>query len=150
MFLINTVIDHIELASMQELNTTHAEVLHKGHGKDRHQATSYRTISSCLFTAKAVNMYLGDLSKADWNEVQAFTQFQGECMSHEMASLLLTTAIHHTTKILKKPALILLLDAWSAFDVLIRQFLVQRLFLDTAKDQRTLYWLDNNQFSGCY
>ena len=41
---------------------------------------------------------------------------------------------------MKMPALILLLDARAAFDAVIRQFLTRRLFLDTTKDQRALYW----------
>ena len=49
-FLINTLLKNIELASLEEVNTAHAVVLHKGHGKDAHQATSYRTISSCPLT----------------------------------------------------------------------------------------------------
>ena len=72
--------------------------------------------------------------------MQANTQFQGDGTSHEMAALLLTTTIHHLTKTLKKPILVLLLDAKSAFDAVIRQFLVRRLYLDTTRDQRARYW----------
>ena len=139
-FLVNAVLNNIELASLEELNTTHAVILHKGHKKDPHQSSSFRTISSCPFISKAVDLHLGNLSKEDWSNVRAATQFQGEGTSHELAALLLTTAIQHTTRSLNKPAFILLLDARSAFDAVIRQFLVRRLFLDTTKDQRALYW----------
>ena len=72
-FLVNTVLNNIELASIEEMNTSHAVVLHKGHGKDKNLASSYRTIGSCPFIAKSVDIYLGQLSKDDWKSVQAET-----------------------------------------------------------------------------
>ena len=135
-FLVNTIIKNIELASIEELNKVHAIILHKGHKKDKTLASSYRTISSCPFTAKAVDIYLGDLSKDDWNECQADTQFQGPGMSHKLASLLLTSSILDSIN----PSLPLLLDAKSAFDLVIREILVRRLFLDSTPDQRVRYW----------
>ena len=84
-------------------------------------------------------MHLGDLSKDDWQSCQAETQFQGEGMSHELAALLLTTTIHNSLSN-KKPTFVLLLDARSAFDLVLRQILVRRLYLDTQPDQRILYW----------
>ena len=60
-------------------------------------------------------------------------------MSHDMAALLLTTTIHHSLHV-KKPVFVLLLDAKSAFDLVLRQILVRRLYLDTEKDQRVRYW----------
>ena len=138
-FLVNTVLDNIELAAIEELNQTHAVILFKGHGKDKNISSSYRTISSCPFTAKAVDVYLGELSKDDWAAKQAVTQFQGEGMSHEMAALLLTSVIHYSIS-LKKVLFVLLLDAKSAFDLVLRQILVRRLYLDTEADQRILYW----------
>ena len=50
-FLINTVIDNIEIAAIEEMNTAHAVILHKGHGKDKNLSSSYRTKSSCPFIA---------------------------------------------------------------------------------------------------
>ena len=50
--LINTVISNINLAGVPELNTIYACVLHKGHGKDKNNANSYRTISTCPLIAK--------------------------------------------------------------------------------------------------
>ena len=138
-FLINTVLKNIEIASIEEMNTTHAVILHKGHGKDKNISSSYRTISSCPFTAKSVDIYLGQLSKEDWNLVQAETQFQGEGMSHELAALLLTTTVQHSLS-LKMPIFVLLVDAMSAFDLVLRQLLVRRLYLDTESDQRVRYW----------
>ena len=138
-FLFNSILTNIELAAIEEMNVAHAVVLHKGHGKDKNLSSSYRLISSCPFIAKAVDMYLGDISKDDWKSCQAETQFQGEGMSHELAALLLTTAIHHS-QASKKPTFVLLLDARSAFDLVLRKILVRRLFLDTQPDQRILYW----------
>ena len=138
-FLLNSVIDTIEIAAIEELNKAHAIILHKGHKKDRTLASSYRTISSCPFLAKALDIYLGDLSKDDWSLCQAATQFQGAGMSHELSSLLLTTAIQDSLTS-SKPLFILLLDAKSAFDLVFPKILVRRLFLDTTPDQRIRYW----------
>ena len=122
-FLINTVLKNIELSSIDELNKAHAVILHKGHKKDKSLASSYRTISSCPFIAKAVDIYLGELSKEDWEACQASTQFQGSGMSHELASLLLTTAIQNSISS-AEPLFVLLLDAKSAFDLVLREILV--------------------------
>ena len=138
-FLFNTVLRNIELASIDELNKVHAVILHKGHKKDKSLASSYRTISSCPFMAKAVDIYLGELSKEDWDACQASTQFQGSGMSHELASLLLTTAIQNSLNC-SEPLFVLLLDAKSAFDLVLREILVRRLYLDTAPDQRIRFW----------
>ena len=92
-FMFNKLLANIELASLEELNNVHAVILYKGHGKDKHLASSYRTISSCPFLSKAADVYLGSLSKDDWKSCQAETQFQGDGMCHELASLLLTTTI---------------------------------------------------------
>jgi hypothetical protein len=86
-----------------------------------------------------VDIYLGQLSTFDLNAKQAVTQFQGSGMSHTMAALLLTSVIHHFIST-KKPIFFLLLYAKSAFDLVLRQILVTRLYLDTKPDQRILYW----------
>ena len=138
-FLINTVIKNIEFAAIEELNKAHAIVLHKGHNKSRSLASSYRTISSCPFLAKATEIYLGDLSQEDWKSCQAPTQFQESGMPHESASLLLTSSIQNSL-ISSKPLFVLLLDAKSAFDLVLREILVRRLYLDTTPDQRIYYW----------
>ena len=70
----------------------------------------------------------------EWKEKQAPTQFQGQGMSHEMAALLLTITIQKSLND-KKPIFVLLLDAKSAFDLVIRQILVRRFYLDSPKDQ---------------
>ena len=138
-FIVNSILNSIEVSCVEELNTAHAVILHKGHGKDKGLATSYRTISSCPFISKAIDIYLGDLSKEDWNTSQAETQFQGQGMSHELASLLLTTAIHNSLSS-SLPLFVLLLDAKSAFDLVLREILIRRLYLDTFPDQRIRFW----------
>ena len=138
-FLFNAILSSIEVASTPELNTAHAVVLHKGHGKDKNLDSSYRIISSCPFLAKCVDIYLGELSKEDWKSCQATTQYQGEGMSHELAALLLTCTVQDSL-LSGKPLFLLLLDAKSAFDRVLREILVRRLFLDTTRDQRILYW----------
>ena len=60
-------------------------------------------------------------------------------MSHELASLLLTSSILNSLN-LSIPLFVLLLDAKSAFDLVIREILVRRLFLDSTPDQRVRYW----------
>ena len=138
-FMFNKLLANIELASLEELNNVHAVILYKGHGKDKHLASSYRTISSCPFLSKAADVYLGSLSKDDWMSCQAKTQFQGDGMSHELASLLLTTTIHDSMAS-NLPLFVLLLDAMSAFDLVLRKLMVRRLFLDTEADQRIRFW----------
>ena len=138
-FLFNTILDNIEITAADEMNRAHAIILHKSHNKPKNISSSYRTISSCPFLAKAVDMYLGMLSKSDWNSHQAPTQYQGDGMSHELAALLLTSTIHHSLQ-QKKPIFVLLLDAKSAFDLVLRKILVRRLYLDTEPDQRIKYW----------
>ena len=60
-------------------------------------------------------------------------------MPHESASLLLTSSIQNSL-ISSKPLFVLLLDAKSAFDLVLREILVRRLYLDTTPDQRIYYW----------
>ena len=60
-------------------------------------------------------------------------------MSHELASLLLTTAIQDASNA-SRPLFVLLLDAKSAFDLVIPKILVRRLFLDSTPDQRIRYF----------
>ena len=58
-------------------------------------------------------------------------------MSHELAALLITIQ-YSLAKLL--PVFILLLDAKSAFDLVLREILVRRLFLDTTPNQRISYF----------
>ena len=128
--LLNAVIGDVENYALSEINTVHAIILHKGHGKDKHSDRSYRTISTCPFIAKCADKYVGSLEQGTWSNAQAETQFQGKGLSHEHASLLLTEAINITVFSSKLPVFCLYLDAMSAYDRALREILTRRLYLD--------------------
>ena len=136
--LLNSLIDDLNNTSVDELNTVWACILHKGHGKDRSQDSSYRTISTCPFLSKCIDTHIYDTYGHIWEEHQAETQFQGKGSSHELAALLLTETIQHSLNTAKKPAFVLYLDAKSAFDLVVRQFLINNLYHYGIKDQGLL------------
>ena len=80
-----------------------------------------------------------DLSIAKWNSKQALTQYQGECSSHELASLLVTEAIQYSKFISKQPVFLLFLDAKSAFDSVVIPYLVRNLFLSGMEGKAVQY-----------
>ena len=110
-FLLNLIIQNVNLSTLEELNSVWAMVLHKGHGKDRESDRSYRTISTCPFLAKALDKYIGGLYESGWAEAQADTQFQGTGSSHELAALLLTECTQFSLFSAKKPLFCIFLDA---------------------------------------
>ena len=149
--LINTIIENINLAGIPELNTIYAVVLYKGHNKDRNDAKSYRTISTCPLLAKALNKHVRGLSVKSWNANQALTQYQGDNMSHELAALLLTEVTQFTLFTAKKPLYVLFLDARAAFDRTLNKILIRNFFFAGTDDQRLLY-IDNrlkNRYTYC-
>ena len=91
--LLNALISDIRNIIIFEVNAVHACIYFKGHGKDKSSSRSYRTISTCPVVAKALDLYIRDLSIDAWNNDQAETQFQGEGSSHELAAVLLTETI---------------------------------------------------------
>ena len=125
--LLNALIEDVNNWSIDELNIVSATVLHKGHGKEKNQADSYRTISSCPLVSKAIDTYIGELYDDILEDHQASTQFQGRGSNHELAALLLTETIQHSLHSSKKPLFVLYLDAKSAFDLVLRQFLINNL-----------------------
>ena len=82
-FLINSVLGHINSSSVEELNTIWANILYKGGKKD---LESYRTISCCPIIAKAIDSYMMGLYDSGWSAAQASTQFKGSNSSHELAA----------------------------------------------------------------
>ena len=138
-FLLSALMKNIKLASLEELNTVWACILYKGHGKNKNSDRSYRTISTCPLLAKALDTYIGQLYGEGWSEVQAPTQFQGSGSSHELAAILLTECIQHSLYAVKKPAFVLLLDAKSAFDKVVRECAVRNAYLAGTTDQALLY-----------
>ena len=110
-------------------------ILHKGHKKEKTSDRSYRTISSCPFLSKSLDLYIRDLYIDQWDSCQAATQYQGSGSSHELASLLVTEVIQHSLYVANKPVFFLALDALSAFDRCLRQILVCELY--SSSDELT-------------
>ena len=141
-FLLNTIIQDINLFPLPELNSVWAMVLYKGHGKPRDSDRSYRTISTCPLLAKALDIYIGSLFESGWAAVQAETQFQGQGSSHDLAALLLTECVQHSIYVDKSPIFVLMLDAKSAFDKILKEFIVRNAFLAGSHGQALLYLAD--------
>ena len=140
--LLNAIVKEVNNATIEELNTAIGLILYKGHKKDKTSERSYRTISSCPFLAKSLDLYIRDLHLDKWDECQASTQYQGSGSSHELASLLVTEVIQHSLYVLKKPVFLLALDAQSAFDRCLRQILVCELY-KAGLDDDSLILIDN-------
>ena len=138
-FLLTAIIKNVNLTGLDELNTVWACILYKGHGKDKQSDRSYRTISTCPFIAKALDTYVGSLHHSGWASVQAATQFSAKGSSHELAALLLTEAIQHSLYVLKIPLFVLLLDAKSAFDKVLRECAVRQAYLAGTSGHGLLY-----------
>ena len=138
--LMNLAFDDIENTTVDEVNTAHACILYKGHQKDKSLASSYRTISSCPFIAKACDTYIRNLSVDDWHDARSEVQFLGPGMSHEMGALLLSEVIQHSLNVNNKPLYALFVDARSAFDRALREILVRNLFLIGTTGDRLLYF----------
>ena len=142
--LLNCLLNDVNNTSISEINVVYACILFKGHGKEKTSDRSYRTISTCPMVAKALDLYIRDLNICSWNKDQASTQFQGEGSSHELAAVLLTETIQHSLYTLNEPIFILLLDAQSAFDVVLSELLVKNLFHCSTDGQALIYL--NNRF----
>ena len=143
-FLLNHVIRDVNLATVEELNVAYALLLHKGHGKVKTSDSSYRTISTCPFISKALDMYIQELFISKWFLLQAPTQYQGMGSSHELAALLLTEVVQQS-KARNLPLFLLFLDARSAFDIVVIEFLVRYLYLSGVKGSALKYL--NNRLS---
>ena len=139
---MNIIISNVNLFSLAELNSVWAMVLYKGHGKPKDSDRSYRTISTCLLLSKSLDKYIGNLYESGWAAVQADTQFQGSGSSHELAALLLTETVQFSLYSVKKPLFVLMLDAKSAFDKILAEFVIRNAFLAGSKDQGLLYLTD--------
>ena len=140
--LLNAVIANVNLSSLDQLNSVWAMILFKGHGKDRESDRSYRTISTCPVISKALDRYIGDLFNSGWAAAQADTQFQGSGSSHELAALLVTEVVQHSIFVQQKPVFLLLLDAKSAFDKILREICIRAAFL-AGSEGEGLIFLDN-------
>ena len=141
-FLMNTIIKNVNLFSLPELNSVWAMVLHKGHGKPKDSDRSYRTISTCPLISKALDKYVGSLFESGWAAAQAETQFQGPGSSHELAALLLTETILYSIYTAKSPLFVILLDAKSAFDKILKEFIIRSAFMAGSRNQGLVYLAD--------
>ena len=140
--LINAVLEEVDNATIDDLNIALGIILYKGHRKPKTSDRSYRTISTCPFLAKSIDLYLRDLHHEKWDACQAVTQYQGAGSNHELASLLLTEVIQFSLNVANKPVFLLALDAQSAFDRCLRQILVCELF-KAGIDGDSLLLIDN-------
>ena len=89
-----------------------------------------------------MDKYIGSLYESGWASAQAETQFQGSGSSHELAALLLSETIQFSLYSAKKPLFILLLDAKSAFDKILAEFIIRNAFLAGSQGQGLLYLAD--------
>ena len=143
--LLSLLIQNVNNTDITDINIVYACILFKGHGKVKHSDRSYRTISTCPVIAKALDTYIREINVNTWNMIQSECQFQGEGSSHELASLLLTECIQHSLHHLKQLIFVLLLDAESAFDVVLKEFLIKNLFFSGTSGETLLYL--NNRLS---
>ena len=140
--LINIFIRNVNNATLEEVNTALGLILYKGHRKPRNCDRSYRTISTCPFIAKCLDLYIRDLYQDLWDEVTASTQYLDTGSSHELASLLVTEVTQYSLNVSNKPVYLLILDAQSAYDRCLRQILCTELFMTGIKGAALLL-LDN-------
>ena len=74
-FLLNCIIEDVNNATIDELNSCYALLLYKGHGKVSTNDNAYRTISTCPLLSKAIDLYIRDLHQEKWTAQQAPTQY---------------------------------------------------------------------------
>ena len=144
-FILNSIIDDVNTASIDELNSVYALLLHKGHSKPQNLSNSYRTISTCPVVSTALDLYIRDIYLDTWSKEQASTQYQGQGSSHELAALLITELVQHSLHTLKEPIYLLFLDAKSAFDTVLPELLVRNLY-KSGMEGDTLTYL-NHRFT---
>ena len=133
--LLKSIIAELNNLVVEEVNTVWACILFKGHGKDTSLDRSYRTISTCPLISKVLDTYIAELYSPVWNAETAATQFQKQSSSHDLAALLLTETISYSMSSLSKPVFVLYLDAKSAFDLVLQEILIQKLFHSGIKDK---------------
>ena len=84
-------------------------------------------------------MYIKNLHGSKWNSMQAPTQYQGEGSSHDLAALLVTEVIQHSLYVSKDPLFVIFLDARSAFDKVIFEYLIRNIYLSGVEGNSLLY-----------
>ena len=84
-------------------------------------------------------MYLHDLYVAGWDKLQEPTQYQGTGSSHELAALMVTEVIQ-SGKTNNLPVFLLFLDAKSAFDLIVTEYLVRNLYTSGVSGDALLFF----------
>ena len=72
---MNVFISEVNNVTLPELNAVLGIILSKGQKKDKNSDRSYRTISTCPFLAKSLDLYVRDLYQDLWNDTTASTQY---------------------------------------------------------------------------
>ena len=139
--ILNMMIRNVNLATIADINSAWAILLHKGNGKPKNKANSWCCISSCPLFAKAMDSYIFSLHKAQWNAVSAPTQFMVDGSCHDLCSLLLTEMIIDSVKNKKKPIIISFVDTRAAFDSSRKEHIINEVFManDSLPAQSILY-----------
>ena len=143
-FLLNLLIDDINLSAVSHVNSAWAIVLFKGHGKVRTSSSAYRCISTCPILSKALDLWVTMHQQENWSKVKSPAQFMTAGSSHELASLLFTEMLRYSTVTLKKPVWVLLADKQTAFDSTLKEFIIPAAFSamianDKVIDQSLIY-----------
>ena len=73
-----------------------------------------------------------------WQQFTAETQFQKQSSSHELAAVLLSETISHSVKTRSEPVFVIYLDAKSAFDLALKEHIINNLFEYGLRDQGTV------------
>ena len=65
--LLISLLNDINNTDIDEVNTTYACILFKGHNKNKNSDRSYRTISTCPVVAKGLDLYIRGMNVETWN-----------------------------------------------------------------------------------
>ena len=86
-----------------------------------------------------MDKYVGSLYESGCAAAQAETQFQGAGSSHELGALLLTECVQFSLHSRRTPLFVIMLDAKSAFDKILKEFIVKNAFLAGSRGQGLVY-----------
>ena len=137
-FLLNLLIKDSNNFALPELNKAWAIILHKK-SKPIDNSRSYRCISTCPLVGKALDLWVMDNNRQGWYQVRAPTQFMHSGGSHELACILLTECIHYSLHTTHSPLYVLLVDAMSAFDVMLREHIIPAAFHAGTRGKELCY-----------
>ena len=139
---LNSILADVRNGTIKELNIALGLIYYKGHQKDKNSDRSYRTISTCPFAAKVLDLYMRDLYQDKWDTCTAPTQYQAPGSCHELASIMITEVVQYSLHIRDLPVYLLILDAQSAFDRCLKEILCTELF-KSGMDGSALLLINN-------